>query len=109
MGKFSYLEKFLNKQSDIHSVMNIKISTGEITPANLLVNQKFDGKYTPIYLNSDFSKEIIHLDSIFQHPSGFYIYLSRESVNEDFSMVIIYKAEKYEEVKIYINHLKKIK
>lgn len=109
MGKFGYLDKFLDRQSDIHSVMNIQTSNVELTPANLLVNQKFDGKYKPVYLNSNFSKEIIHLDSIFQHNSGFYIYLSRNNGDEDFDMVIIYKAEKYEEIKIYINQLKKIK
>ena len=79
MGKFGFLEKFLDRQSEIYSVMNIKINVNDITPANLLVNEKFDGKYKPIYLNSDFSKEIIHLDGIFQHNSGFYIYLSREN------------------------------
>lgn len=108
MASFPYLEKFLDGLKDIHSVVDFNSDIEKFTPANILTNEKFETKYTPIYLNSVFSKDIQHMDSIFQHSSGFYIYLCRESVEEKFKLKIIYKTEQYEEIKLYINNLKKI-
>ena len=108
MASFPYLEKFLNRLKDIHSIVDFDSDVEKFTPVNILTNEKFETKYTPVYLNSVFSKDIQHIDGIFQHTSGFYIYLCRDSVEEKFRLKIIYKTEQYEEVKLYINTLKKI-
>jgi hypothetical protein len=108
--RFMMLNSFLETlKGDIYSVMDIDFSVDVMTPVNLLNNEKFEARYKPIYLNSKYGKEIYHIEGIFLHTSGFYIYLSRFDGEVSFNIKVIYKVEQYEEIKIYINSLKKLK
>jgi len=108
---FKNFEKFYNSLDSLHSIMDLDFSVESMTPSNLLNNEKFEEKYTPVYLESEYGKDLKHSDGIFKHSNGYYIYLSREGGNlsPQFKIRIIYKVEKYEEIKIYINGLKKQK
>jgi hypothetical protein len=88
--------------------MDVMFEVNELTPANLLNNDKFDGKYEPVFLLSDYDKEIRHRECIFKHSSGFYLYLSRFETETTFKIKLIYKSENYEQIKIFINGLKKL-
>ena len=108
--RFKYFDKFYNTLNDaIYSVMNIDFDVPLLTPVNLINNEKLESRYDAIYLNSIYGKEIHHIEGIFKHSSGFYIYLSRFDREPDFKIKVIYKTEQYEQIKIYINSLKKIK
>jgi len=108
--RFMYLNNFLETlKGDIYSVMDIDFSVDLMTPVNLLNNEKFEARYAPVYLNSKYGKEIYHIEGIFKHTSGFYVYLSRFDGEVSFNIKVIYKVEQYEELKIYINGLKKLK
>lgn len=108
MENFLYLEKFLDKLPEIHSTIDITIEVIKFTPAKILTSDKLKSIYKLIYLKSSYSEEIQHMDAIFQHSSGYYIYLSRKPNSSEFQLKIIYKSEKYEEIKLFINNLKKI-
>ena len=89
--------------------MDIDFDVNILNPVNLLINEKFESRYEPIYLNSKYGKEIYHIEGIFKHTSGFYVYLSRFEKEPEFKIKIIYRSEQYEQIKIYINGLKKLK
>jgi hypothetical protein len=109
-NRFTYFDNFYNTLNDgIYSVMDIDFNVPILTPVNLLNNEKFESKYELIYLNSKYEKELFHKEGVFKHNSGFYIYLGRFDKESEFKIKIIYKAEIYEQIKIYINGLKKIK
>lgn len=105
------IDFFYNTLNDgIYSIMDLEMSFQQITPAILLNNEKFESKYTPIFLDSQYGNEIKHKDAIFKHSNGYYIYLTRQGgdLSNFFKIKVIYKTEQYEEIKIYINALKKI-
>lgn len=108
---FDNFEKFYNSLDSLYSVMDLDFSIESMTPVNLLNNEKFEARYTPVYLESEYGKDLKHREGIFKHSNGYYIYLSREggNLNPEFRIKIIYKVEQYEEIKIYINGLKKQK
>ena len=108
-SRFKFFSKFYDSLDGIHSIMDVDFEVINLTPVNLLNNEKFENKYVPIYLESIYGKEIYHNDGIFKHSSGFYIYLSRIDKELDFKIKIIYKIEQYEQIKIFINGLKKMK
>lgn len=109
---FEYFNNFYSTLADgIYSVMDVDFTVDVLTPVNLLNNEKFESRYEPIYLSSTYDKQIKHKEGIFKHSNGYYIYLSRDGgdLSSQFKIKIIYKVEKYEEIKIYINSLKKLK
>ena len=110
---FTNFDKFYNSLTDwIYSVIDVEFSVDALTPVNLLKNEKFEYRYEPVYLKSIYGKEIKHIEGIFKHSNGYYIYLSRYKDDlevTNFKVKIIYKIEKYEEIKLYINSLKKLK
>jgi hypothetical protein len=108
-NRFKFFSEFYSTLEGIHSIMDVDFDVNNLTPVNLLNNEWFDKRYVPIYLESIYDKEIFHTDGIFKHTSGFYIYLSRFNKEPNFKIKIIYKVEKYEQIKIYINGLKKMK
>ena len=108
--RFKYLNSFLETlKGDIYSIMDVDFSVDLMTPVNLLNNEKFESRYVPVFLDSKYGKEIYHIEGIFRHTSGFYVYLSRFDGEVSFNIKLIYKVEQYEEIKIYINGLKKLK
>lgn len=112
-NSFKYFNKFYNTLTDsFYSVMDLDFTVSSMVPAKLLTDEVLEARYTPIFLNSTYgSSGIKHIDGIFKHSNGFYIYLSREGsdLSVSFKIKIIYKSEQYEEIKLYINNLKKIK
>jgi hypothetical protein len=107
MNNFTFLEKFTERLKDIHSTMYINLPITNFTPAKILT--ELTTKYKLVYLTSDYSDDVLHhKDAIFQHTSQFYIYLSKNHVKDNFELIIIYKPEQYEEIKLFINNLKKI-
>ena len=109
-NRFLFFDTFYQTLKDsVYSIMDIDFDVDSLTPVNLLNNEKFEIRYDPIYLKSKYGKEIYHMEGIFKHTSGFYVYLSRFELEAFFKIKIIYKTEQYQEIKIYINGLKKIK
>ena len=108
---FKNLEKFYNSLDGLFSIMDLSFTIESMTPVNLLNNEKLEARYTPVYLESKYGNELKHTEGIFKHSNGYYIYLSREGgdLSHQFKIKIIYKVEQYEEIKIYINGLKKQK
>jgi hypothetical protein len=108
---FKNFEKFYNSLDGLYSVIDLTFTIESMTPVNLLNNEKFEVRYTPVYLQSKYGNDLKHIEGIFKHSNGYYIYLSREGgdLSRQFQIKIIYKVEQYEEIKIYINGLKKQK
>jgi hypothetical protein len=107
---FKNFEKFYNSLDGLYSVIDFNFTIESMTPVNLLNNEKFEARYTPVYLESKYGNDLKHSEGIFKHSNGYYIYLSREGGDlSQFKIKIIYKVEQYEEIKIYINGLKKQK
>jgi len=105
-------EKFYNTLTDgIYSVMDLNFMVNNMTPAHLLTNEIFELRYTPIYINSTYDLGIKHIEGVFKHSNGYYIHLNRDGgdLASNFKIKIIYKVEQYEEIKLYINSLKKLK
>jgi hypothetical protein len=103
-------DKFYNTLTDgIYSIMDLDFVIDTITPAKLLTNEALEARYTPVYLNSVYNSGIKHLEGVFKHSNGYYIHLIRDGgdLANNFKIRIIYKIEKYEEIKLYINSLKK--
>jgi hypothetical protein len=102
-------EKFYNNLNDgVYSVMDISVEV--LTPTDLMSEETFAKNYETIYLNSVYVENTLkHNQGIFKHPSGFYLCLSRKGVTNVFTLKVIYKFKQYEEVKVFINALKKIK
>jgi hypothetical protein len=108
---FKNFGKFYNSLDGLYSVIDLLFTIESMTPVNLLNNEKLEARYTPVYLESKYGNELKHTEGIFKHSNGYYIYLSREGgdLSYQFKIKIIYKVEQYEEIKIYINGLKKQK
>ena len=108
---FKNFEKFYNSLDGIYSVMDLDFSIESMTPVNLLNNEKFEVRYSPIYLETTYGQDLKHKEGIFKHSNGYYIYLSRDGgdLSAQFKIKIIYNVEQYEEIKIYINGLKRQK
>ena len=108
---FKNFEKFYNSLDGLYSIIDLSFTIESMTPVNLLNNEKFEARYTPVYLESKYGNDLKHSEGIFKHSNGYYIYLSREGgdLSHQFQIKIIYKVEQYEEIKIYINGLKKQK
>lgn len=114
-----FFEKFYNKINEcgttgptkgdqLYCIMDVNFSLKNITP-NLLINdEKYSSSYTIKFLKSEIETNIKHSEAIFQYVSGFYIYLMR-GIDDSYLMKIIYKPQNYEEIKLYINGLKKLK
>lgn len=101
-------KKFYNSLQDIMSVMEVESISGKLTPADIL-SEKFKKSYNLIFLNSSSDDKIKHHEAIFQYVTGFYIYLYKPENEDSFKLKIIYKPQHYEEIKLYINGLKKLK
>ena len=93
---------FLSKDGSLYSELNIGL-VSYVTPVML------DSKnYKRIFsigtlLDSELFKEIVY-----QHPSGYYIYFSKSNYSEQNYLVkILYLPEKYNEIIMFINQLKK--
>lgn len=104
-----FFKQFYDTLNDgIYSTMYISIEV--LTPLDLMSEENFAKNYETIYLNSEYNENAIkHNQGIFKHPSGFYLCLTRKEVTDIFTLRIIYKIKQYEEVKVFINALKKIK
>lgn len=105
----TYFNKFYNSLDGVYSIMDIEFPIKILTPANLLNNEKYEDKYDPVFLDSTYNKDIYHKEGIFKHSNGFFIHLVRNTDNNEFKIRIVYKPKQYEEIKIFINNLKKIK
>ena len=101
--------KFYDSLTDgIYSIM--EIDSEVLTPSMLMDDERFSKNYTPIYLTTKYvENRISHYEGAFRHPSGFCICLSRKGASEVFNLKVVYKIKQYEEVKVFINGLKKIK
>jgi hypothetical protein len=101
--------KFYNSLTDeIYSI--IEVDSEVLNPSLLLNDEKYSKIYTPIYLMTNYTNSRInHNEAAFKHNNGFYICLSRKGVSEVFTLKVVYKIKQYEELKVFINNLKKIK
>jgi|LauGreDrversion4_2_1035121.scaffolds.fasta_scaffold49783_3 hypothetical protein len=101
--------KFYNSLTDeIYSI--IEIDSEVLNPSTLLNDEKYSKIYSPIYLMTKYvNSRINHYEAAFKHTSGFYICLNRKGESEVFTLKVVYKIKQYEELKIFINNLKKIK
>jgi hypothetical protein len=116
-NKFYYFNKFydsLLKQpntlaGEIFSILDVDFKSDLLTPNKLINDDKFEKKYKPIFLKSSMEeKNMIHSEGIFLY-SNFYIYLLKNKESNQYDLKIIYRANNLEEVKVYINQLKKLK
>jgi hypothetical protein len=104
-----FFKEFYDTLNDgIYSIMYISIES--LTPLDLMSEENFAKHYVTIYLNSEYEENTIkHNQGIFKHPSGFYLCLTRKGATDIFTLKVIYKIKQYEEVKVFINALKKLK
>lgn len=97
-----------NKMDQLYCVMEVNFPLKTLNPGLLINDEKFSKIYYLKFLKSGVETETKDFEAIFQYVSGFYIYLNRQ-VDDTFLMKIIYKPESYQEIKLYINGLKKLK
>jgi hypothetical protein len=103
-------EKFYNSTEDpMMSILDVDFFTEKLNPSNLINDEKLQKRYTLVFLKSSYGEDIRDYEAIFKYVSGFYIYLYRTMDTEKFKLRIIYKPQHYEEIKLYINGLKKLK
>lgn len=111
-----FFKKFLSTfDNSLYSTMVMELYFPFLNPANLLNNEFFNKKYKSICLNSIYNvnSQIKHLEAVFKvNGTNFFIYLKEKNDENDklvYEVTIIFMAEQYEEIKLYINGLKKIK
>lgn len=95
--------KFYNSLEKIHSIMDVKLE-------NEISLDYFSKKnvFVPVFFNSDYeNNKLNHTEMIIKHTSGIFIYLNKKEEQKVFK--IIYKPDQIEEVKFFINNLKKLK
>jgi hypothetical protein len=95
------IEKITN---NLYSVVEY-LDPVKVTP-NMLIEKNY-----LIKLLDSFSLEgkIHHQEGIFETPSGFFIYLSKNISEDIYRMKIIYKSSQLDEVSMFIKNLLKLK
>ena len=94
--------------NDTYSIIDIDIDG--LTPYLLMSEDKYVKSYSPVYLISEYrDNKIIHNEGVFKHPGEFYICLFKNKEQEVFKLRVVYKVKQYEEVKMFISGLKKLK
>ncbi len=64
--------------------------------------------FVPVFFNSDYeNNKFEHIEIIVRHTSGIFIYVNKKEDKKLFK--IIYKPDQLEEVKFFINGLKKLR
>ena len=97
-------ENFYNSLGKIHSIMNVPLENDVVI--DYILNKK--ETFVPKFFDSDYeNNKVIHNEIITRHVSGFYLYFNKKQEKKVFK--IIYEADKLEEVKFFINNLKKLK
>ena len=93
---------FLSRDGSLYSELNLGLVL-YITPV-MLENKNYKRIFSiGTLLESELFKEIVY-----QHPSGYYIYFSKSNYSEQNYLVkILYLPEKYNEIIMFINQLKK--
>lgn len=93
---------FLSRNGLLYSELNL----GEFTflTPNMLKSKNYKSIFSiGTMFESELFKEIVY-----EHPSGFYIYFSISNYSEqNYYIKIIYTPEKYNEIMMFINQLKK--
>lgn len=95
--------KFYNSLENIHSIMDVRLE-------NDLHLDYFSKKnvFVPVFYESIYTdNRVLHSEIIYKHTSGIFIYLNKKVEPTIFK--IIYKTDQLEEVKFFINSLKKLK
>jgi hypothetical protein len=95
--------KFYNSLENIHSIMDIKLENDLYLDYFSKKNVFFPVFYESIYTDN----KVLHSEIIYKHTSGIFIYLNKKVEPTIFK--IIYKTDQLEEVKFFINNLKKLK
>jgi hypothetical protein len=99
-----FFDKFYNSLDKLHSIMNVPLENDYII--DYILNKK--ETFVPKFFESDYeNKKVTHNEIILKHLSGFYIYINKKEVSKTYR--IIYEASQIEEVKFFINSLKRIK
>lgn len=76
-----------------------------ITP-DLLLTKRF----TIEYLDSkSYGSILTHNEGIFKNPAGIYLYLSKTENETTYKIKVIYDIDSFDEVKLFVNNLSKIK
>ena len=93
---------FLSKDGLLYSELNLGL-VSYITPV-MLESKNYNRIFSiGTLFESELFKEIVY-----EHPSGYYIYFSKSSYTEQNYLVkILYLPEKYNEIIMFINQLKK--
>lgn len=108
------INKFIETlENGIYSTVDVEIPFSDMTPANLINNEILNKHYVPVSLESKYTydSKLVHREAIFEYKNyEFFIFLKlKNNLKEDglYDITIIYKTVNYEELKIYINNLKK--
>jgi hypothetical protein len=95
--------KFYNSLEKIHSIMDIKLEND--------INLDYFSKknvFVPVFFDSEYdNNKVEHTEMIIRHTSGIFLYINKKEEVKVFK--IIYKPDQLEEVKFFINNLKKLK
>ncbi len=95
--------KFYNSLEKIHSIMDVRLEN------DLHLDYFFKKNvFVPVFFNSDYeNNKVEHTEIILRHTSGIFLYINKKEDLKVFK--IIYKPDQLEEVKFFINSLKKLK
>ena len=111
MEKFKHEEKFLEilteQTGEMYSITELTDGHG-LTPDSLIDKSK---RFDPYFLEgTQYSDNIVYLNSIFVWDNDIHIYLSKvEPMISSFSCKIYYPIKKKKDVEFFILNLKKLK
>ena len=75
-----------------------------ITPEILLTK-----KFEVVFLDSYYMDKLYHNEGIFKNPAGIYLYLSKTGFETTYKIKVIYDINSFDEVKLFMNNLSKLK
>jgi hypothetical protein len=100
-----FLEILKERHGKLYGIIKVN-SVLELTP-KILIEKKFEIEYLD---SVEHEYELKHLEGIFRHKSGFYLYLSKmEVTDKTYELKIYYDMGQLNEVSFFIKNLSKIK
>lgn len=107
---FTLHEKFIDwiqkKDNEMYSTLKVDRGSNTLSPSSL-DNRKLEILASNSRIIPD--GRVLYKDIIYQHQSGFYIYLSKINDAEiEFSSKIYYKQKQHDEIMLFLKTFKKI-
>lgn len=114
MNETKNFERFYNSITKLGeyppSISEIKHDLKYLKPDEIISNETWLKNHDLVFIySSNIGKVTSILELIFKCKPGFYLYFGKEENEEDFTIKIVHKPSQLNEVKFYINGLKKIK